>query len=100
AKETLVADLLEPARRREAMAGVETVVHIGPLFHHREAEIGHAVVAEARRAGVGHFVQFSVVHPQIEALLNHQAKLAVERFVLQSPVPFTILQPMHYLQNI
>ncbi|HEV2634838.1 MAG TPA: hypothetical protein VGX23_06795 [Actinocrinis sp.] len=33
-------------------------------------------------------------------MLNHQAKLAVERIVIASPIPFTILQPMHYLQNI
>jgi len=45
-------------------------------------------------------VQFSVTHPQLEPNLNHQAKLAVERVVLLSRVPFTILQPMHYMQNI
>jgi uncharacterized protein YbjT (DUF2867 family) len=48
---------------------------------------------------VQHFVQFSVTHPQLEPLLNHQAKLAVERLVLLSRIPFTILQPMHYMQN-
>jgi uncharacterized protein YbjT (DUF2867 family) len=69
-------------------------------MHPREAEMGHAVVAAARRAGVSHFVQFSVTHPQLEPLLNHQAKLAVERTVLLSRIPFTILQPMHYMQNI
>jgi len=100
AAETIVADLLEPTDLRKAMDGVEAAVHIGPLFHHREADIGRAVVAAARRVEVQHFVQFSVVHPQIEALLNHQAKLAVERAVIESPIPFTILQPMHYMQNI
>ena len=62
--------------------------------------MGHGVVSAARRAGVEHFVQFSVTHPQLEPLLNHQAKIAVERVVLMFRVPFTILQPMHYMQNI
>jgi uncharacterized protein YbjT (DUF2867 family) len=62
--------------------------------------MGHGVVTAARRAGVEHVVQFSVTHPQLEPLLNHQAKLAVERVVLLSRMPFTILQPMHYMQNV
>ena len=62
--------------------------------------MGHNVVSAARAAGVEHLVQFSLTHPQLEPLLNHQAKLAVERVVLLSRMPFTILQPMHYMQNI
>jgi len=100
AAEAIVGNLLDPEDVRRAVEGVESVVHIGPPMHPREAEMGHGVVAAARQAGVGHFVQFSVTHPQLEPLLNHQAKLAVERAVLLSRMPFTILQPMHYMQNI
>jgi uncharacterized protein YbjT (DUF2867 family) len=100
AAEAVVGDLLRPDDVQRVIHGVDCVVHIGPPMHPREAEMGHGVVSAARRAGVEHFVQFSVTHPQLEPLLNHQAKLAVERDVLRSRMQFTILQPMHYMQNI
>jgi len=100
ATEAVVGNLLHVDDVRRAVDGVESVVHIGPPMHPREVEMGHAVVSAARVAGVEHFVQFSVTHPQLEPLLNHQAKLAVERHVLLSRLAFTILQPMHYMQNI
>ncbi len=100
AAEAVVGDLLQPNDVRRALEGVRSVIHIGPPMHPREAEIGQGVVSAARAAGVEHFVQFSVTHPQLEPLLNHQAKLAVERAVLMSRMPFTILQPMHYMQNV
>jgi uncharacterized protein YbjT (DUF2867 family) len=100
ASRAVVGDLLDPDDVGRALEGVRSVIHIGPPMHPREAEMGHGVVSAARRAGVEHFVQFSVTHPQLEPLLNHQAKLAVERAVLLSRMPFTILQPMHYMQNI
>jgi uncharacterized protein YbjT (DUF2867 family) len=100
AAETCRGDLLDPLDLHRALDGVGTVIHIGPPMHPREIEMGHAVVSVARREGVEHLVQLSVTHPQLEPLLNHQAKLAVERLVLLSRIPFTILQPMHYMQNI
>ena len=99
AEEFVAGDLLDPVDLRRAVDGVHAVIHIGPPMHPREIEMGHGVVSAARQAGVDHFVQFSVTHPQLEPLLNHQAKLAVERVVLLSRMPFTILQPMHYMQN-
>ena len=98
--DVMVGDLLDPADLHRAVEGVSVVVYIGPPMHPREVEMGHGVVSAARHAGVEHFVQFSVTHPQLELLLNHQAKLEVERCVLLSRMPFTILQPMHYMQNI
>ena len=98
--EAAVGDMRDSAQVRRAMDGVRVVVHIGPPLHPDEAAMGHVVVSEARRSGVEHFVQFSVTHPQLEPLLNHQAKLDVERHLLLSRMPFTILQPMHYMQNV
>jgi len=98
--ETVTGDLCDAAQVRAALEGVRVVVHIGPPMHPHEADMGRVVVSESRRAGIEHFVQFSVTHPQLEPLLNHQAKLAVERHLLLSRMPFTILQPMHYMQNV
>lgn len=96
----VAGDLVDPAVAARAVDGVDTVVHIGPPFHPRETDIGHTVLSAARRAGIRHFVQFSTMRPQLEPLLNHQSKLALERLVISSPIPFTILQPVHYMQNI
>lgn len=100
AVEAVVADLLVPADVNHALAGTEAVVHIGPATHPREIAMGEAVIDAAAAAGTGHFVLMSVTHPQLEPLLNHQSKLAAERCVLLSRLRYTILQPMHYMQDV
>ena len=62
--------------------------------------MGATVIDAATAADVGHFLLMSVTHPQLDPLLNHQTKLAAERRLLMSQVPFTILQPMHYMQDV
>jgi uncharacterized protein YbjT (DUF2867 family) len=98
--EAVVGDLSDATSVREVMEGVRTVVFIGPLLHPQEADFGRIAVSEARRAGIGHFVYFSVLHPQLEGLPNHAAKLEVERHLLTSRMPFTILQPTYYMQSV
>jgi uncharacterized protein YbjT (DUF2867 family) len=100
AAEAAVADLLVPAEMHDVLADVSAVVHIGPALHPREIAIGETVVDVASAVGVGHFVFMSVTHPQLEPLLNHQSKLAVERRLLLSRMSYTILQPMHYMQDV
>jgi uncharacterized protein YbjT (DUF2867 family) len=58
------------------------------------------VTRAARAAGVEHFVFHSVLHPQAEAMPHHAHKLRVEEMVVESGLPFTILQPTAYMQNI
>ena len=100
AAEVMAADLLVPAEASRALEGAGAVVHIGPALHPREIAIGETVIDAAAAAGVGHFVLMSVTHPQLEPLLNHQSKLAVERKLLLSRLRYTILQPMHYMQDV
>ena len=100
AAEVVVGDMLTPDDVRRAVRGTSGVVHIGPPMHPREIAMGHNVVDAAAAEGVEHVVLMSVVHPQLEPLLNHQAKLAVERYLLGSRLACTILQPMHYMQDV
>ncbi|HZX08375.1 SDR family oxidoreductase [Kribbella sp.] len=100
AREVVVADLTHPDELPAALDGCSAVVHIGPPMHPREITMGQNVIDAAKRVDVEHVVLMSVTHPQLEPLLNHQSKLAVERHLLASRLPFTILQPMHYMQNV
>ena len=47
-----------------------------------------------------HFVYHSVLHPQTEKMNHHWQKLRVEEMLLESSLPFTILQPAPYMQNL
>jgi uncharacterized protein YbjT (DUF2867 family) len=100
AEEVMAGDLLDAPGLAKAMAGVRAVVHVGPPFHPHETEMGKAVIDAAVAAQVERFVYFSVIHPQLGALVNHRAKLPVEEHLLESGLNYTVLQPMHYMQNI
>jgi uncharacterized protein YbjT (DUF2867 family) len=65
-----------------------------------ELGIGRLVIGAARSAGVAHFVYHSVLHPQTEAMPHHWQKLRVEEHLFESGLPFTILQPAAYMQNV
>lgn len=85
---------------RRACRSAEAVYHICPNVHPDEIGIGTATVAAARAASVRHFVFHSVIQPQIRAMPHHWAKLEVEGLVIASGLPYTILQPTVYMQNL
>ena len=96
----VAGDMLDSAALDRAMAGIDTVVHVGPGLNASEATMGRFVIDAARRAGLRRFIYISVINPQIEYLLNHQAKRQVEDYLISSRLTYTILQPQHYFQNI
>lgn len=98
--EYVAGDLECPEDRARAVAGVDCVIHYAPPFHPRETAFGTGMIDAAKAAGVKHFIYISVIHPQIEDLLNHRAKLAVEAYLINAGIDWTILRPQHYMQNI
>ncbi|KZO94995.1 NAD-P-binding protein [Calocera viscosa TUFC12733] len=95
-----VGDFLEQHTVDLAMKGVNMVIHIGPPMHPQEAACGTIVIDAARRHNVGHFILSSVLHPLRQKMLNHKVKLEVEEYLIESGLPWTILQPTHMMQNM
>jgi len=85
---------------RSAMQGALSIYHICPNMNPDEVEISMLAVNEAKKAGVEHFVYHSVLHPQTEKMNHHRQKLRVEEMLFESGLPFTILQPAPYMQNL
>ena len=100
ATEVVVGDLMDEDAFQRATHGVEMIYHICPNVSPHEIEIGDNAISAAKQSGVAHFVYHSVLHPQIEAMPHHWLKMQVEEMIFASGIPFTILQPTAYMQNI
>lgn len=100
AEKIVLGDMRDDDAIRFVMQGVRAVYHICPNMSPDEVVIGKLVLGEARKAGVEHFVYHSVLHPQTEKMTHHWQKLRVEEMLFESGLPFTILQPAPYMQNL
>ncbi len=100
AREVVAGDFLDPPAVARAAEGTAAIYHICPNVSPDEVAIGRTVLAAARAAGVGRFVFHSVLHPQAEAMPHHWRKLRVEEQLFESGLPFTVLQPAAYMQNV
>jgi uncharacterized protein YbjT (DUF2867 family) len=100
AEKVIVGDLRDESAIRSAMQDAQSVYHICPNMNLDEFAIGKLVIGEAQRGSVEHFVYHSVLHPQTEKMNHHWQKMRVEEMLLESGLPFTILQPAPYMQNL
>jgi uncharacterized protein YbjT (DUF2867 family) len=100
AEKVLVGDMRDEIAIHSAMQGARAVYHICPNMNPEEAVIGKLVIATARESRIEHFVYHSVLHPQTEKMNHHWQKLRVEEILFESGLPFTILQPAPYMQNL
>jgi NAD(P)H dehydrogenase (quinone) len=97
--DVVVGEMDDRQALSRATPGTNAVYHICPNMSPRELPFAEAVAAAAASDGVRHFVYHSVLHPQIEAMPHHWAKLRVEEMLFGSGLDVTILQPTAYMQN-
>jgi len=99
-EKVVVGDMHDETAIYSAMQGVQSVYHICPNMNADEFVIGNLMIDAAKKADVEHFVYHSVLHPQTEKMKHHWQKLRVEEMIFESKLPFTILQPAPYMQNL
>ena len=95
----VVGEMDDPHARSRAIGGTSAVYHICPNMSPKELAFANAAVAAAVTHGISRLVYHSVLHPQIEAMPHHWAKLRAEEMLLTSGLDVTILQPAAYMQN-
>ncbi|MEI8268112.1 MAG: NmrA family NAD(P)-binding protein [Betaproteobacteria bacterium] len=100
AGEVVVGDLESPATARHALQGAKKLYHICPRMSPSELQIGRHLIAAGIAAGLEHFVFHSLVHAQCDAMGHHRDKRLVEEALLESPLPYTFMQPTMYMQNL
>ena len=98
--DVVVGNMLNQEDLDRAFSGVNRVYHICSAINPDEVLIGEMVINAARKANVKHFVFHSVLHSVLQEMPHHQKKLIVEQLVVDSGIPYTIVQPTVFMQNI
>ena len=96
----VVGDLRDGKALRQAMTAVERIYHICPAWVPDEVEIGEAVVAAAQASDISLFGYHSVIAPHNEGVPSHWAKMHVQMALMRSGLPFSVIQPAAYMQNL
>ena len=91
-----VGDLTSGAGLAEAFAGVDTVLHLATSAGSKDTTQTRNAVEAARVAGVSHFVYISIVGVDLVPYPYYRSKLASERIIQESGIPFTLLRATQF----
>src|SRR5437899_9790760 len=98
--EVVAGDLEEPDTLTEAFEGVDVLWLLTPASA-LEPSMGSNAVSAARSAKVGHIVRNSAIKAGHDAPnRNGRLHALVEESVKASGIPWTILRPHYYMQNL
>jgi len=100
ARELALLDLATGDGVEEAVHGVWAVYHLAPNVHPDEVAMAQRVTDAAARQGVQRLVFHSVLHPDDTSMPHHLRKARAEEVVRAGGVPWTVLRPAAYHQNL
>ncbi|MCW2580179.1 MAG: putative nucleoside-diphosphate-sugar epimerase [Blastococcus sp.] len=98
--DVVAADLTDAAAVEPLLEGARALYLIWPNFDAGETAGATALLAAARRAGVGRVVYHSVLRPQARAMPHHAAKDRVEEALDAGGPGWRVLQPCAYADNL
>lgn len=98
ASEVYVGDFTSYKDAVEAMKGMDTVYYICNTANPLEGEIGYNLIEIAKKMGNVTFIYHSVLHSLLSDMPHHQKKQNVEKMLIDSGVPYVIIQPTVFMQ--
>jgi len=91
-----VADLATGNGVAEALAGVDTVVHLATSRGRADVGLAERLCTASREAGVGHLVLISIVDIDRIPIRFYRDRLRIEQIVAASGVPNTVLRATQF----
>src|SRR5690349_5563794 len=84
AAEIVAGAMDDPDAVARAVRGTKAIYHICPNVSSHEVAFARTLIAAATQLAAPRLVYHSVLHPQIEAMPHHWAKLRVEEMLFSS----------------
>jgi len=100
AADVAVGDMGDRGSLQQALTGAPQILHIGPAMDPNEVEYTNNAIEAAKQVGVEQFIYYSVMHPQRRDVRHHRLKLEAEEDLIESGLPYTILEPIRYMQHL
>jgi uncharacterized protein YbjT (DUF2867 family) len=79
-----------------AVAGVTAIIHCATTLGRADVDIARHLVEAAQRAGRPHLVSISIVGIEAIPMFYYRAKLAMERGIAESGLPWTMLRTTQF----
>jgi uncharacterized protein YbjT (DUF2867 family) len=89
-------DLTKGTGLREAVNGVDTVIHLATSLGRADITQTHHLIDALRPSGVEHLIAVSIVGIDRIPLPYYRHKLEVERLVEQSSIPYSVLRATQF----